>query len=47
MDEKIEDASAHIEMAKERPGQEVVMERKLSVLNPRLAAVIQEHKPNP
>lgn len=47
MDEKIENISAHIEMAKERPGQEVVMERNFSVLNPRPATVIQEHKPNP
>ena len=47
MDEKLDDSTTHHEMSKEISGQEVVAERNFSVLNPRLAAVIQEHKPNP
>ena len=47
MDEKIDDSTRHNEISKERSGDEVVAEHKLSVLSPQLATVIQENKPNP
>ena len=47
MDEKIDDLTHHNEMAQEVSGKEVTADRKYSVLNPRLAAVIQENKPDP
>jgi hypothetical protein len=34
-------------MSKEISGHEAVAEQKMSVLNPRLVAVIQESKPDP
>jgi hypothetical protein len=47
MDEKMNDSNTHHEMSKDVSGHEAIAERKMSVLNPRLAAVIQENKPNP
>jgi hypothetical protein len=47
MDEKMNDSNTHHEMPKDVSGHGVIAERKVSVLNPRLAAVIQENKPNP
>jgi hypothetical protein len=46
MDGKLDDSNTHHEMSKEISGQEVVAERNFSVLNPQLAAVIQEHRLN-